>query len=117
MGKLPLGTSHIRYTYRVYRKNASKRGIPFALSMKEYRAIVVLNCHYCGSSPKVGYHQLTPVPLNGVDRVDPDLGYTPENCVPACSTCNKLKSNRPVEDFLQHIRRIYEHIESTFKKD
>ena len=113
MNKLPLGTSHIRYVFRAYRKNAKQRGIPFALSMAEFRSIVVLNCIYCGAAPKIGFSlSRVPIPLNGIDRVDSQLGYSPDNCVPACTSCNKLKSNRSREDFLNHIRKIYGHQES-----
>ena len=113
MNKLPLGTSHIRYVFRAYKKNAQRRGISFALSMAEFRSIVVLNCIYCGAAPTIGFSSLkVAIPLNGIDRVDSQVGYSLDNCVPACTSCNKLKSNGSREDFLNHIRKIYGHQES-----
>jgi hypothetical protein len=46
---------------------------------------------------------------NGIDRIDSSRGYTPENTVPCCSTCNLMKSDSTHEAFLAHIEAIYAH--------
>jgi 5-methylcytosine-specific restriction endonuclease McrA len=29
--------------------------------------------------------------VQGIDRVDNSIGYTPDNCVPCCTQCNRIK--------------------------
>jgi len=57
------------------------------------------------------YFALQAIPINGIDRVDSSIGYEMKNCVTACADCNKLKSNRPLGEFLELVRRIYVHQE------
>ena len=45
---------------------------------------------------------------NGIDRLDSAFGYRLGNCVPCCSTCNRMKSNMGSTDFQNHIRSIAE---------
>ena len=118
MAGLPFGTSHVREVFRDYKRSAKKRGIPFKLSMADFRTIVVKYCHYCGAAPSIREYTMTKkkIPLNGVDRVNSDLGYTMSNCVPACKECNMLKSTRTLDEFLDHIRRVYEHTKDLLKK-
>lgn len=50
-------------------------------------------CHYCGTfCPRwsQGYW---------VDRIDNDIGYRPDNCLPACKPCNFKKTNDGPEQF------------------
>ena len=109
MRKLPVGTSHIRYVFRQYRKNARKRGIPFDISITEFRHLAAMNCTYCGEPPRMRKWERSAIPINGIDRVDSSIGYEMKNCVTACSNCNKLKSNKPLDEFLELVRRIYVH--------
>ena len=109
MRKLPVGTSHIRYVYRMYRKNAKRRGIQFDISIAEFRQLAVLNCTYCGEPPRMRKWVHQSIPINGIDRVDSSIGYEMKNCVTACSDCNKLKSNKPRDEFMELIGRIYVH--------
>ena len=109
MGKLPVGTSHVRYVFRQYRRNAKKRGIPFNISIDDFRALATMNCTYCGEPPRMRYFALQAIPINGIDRVDSSIGYEMKNCVTACSDCNKLKSNKPRDEFMALIGRIYVH--------
>ena len=48
---------------------------------------------------------------NGIDRVNSDLEYTKENCVPCCFDCNKLKSNRDLNEFKEKIEKVYKHLQ------
>ena len=45
----------------------------------------------------------------GIDRMDNDLGYTTENTVPCCTTCNMLKGTMPYDDFMAWIARLTEY--------
>jgi hypothetical protein len=46
---------------------------------------------------------------NGLDRIDSTKGHTLDNVVPCCWPCNWAKSNRTREEFLAHIRMIFNH--------
>ena len=65
-------------------------------------------CHYCGASPRQHspyisskgrlWRRVDPewaravtAKVQGIDRVDNSKGYSPENCVPCCATCNRIK--------------------------
>ncbi len=87
--------------YRFYMGAAKKRGKEFLLSPEDFSEIIVLPCVYCGDGRKVG-----------VDRIDNSLGYTKENSAPCCKTCNYMKKNHSVEDFLSHIKKIHDHQKS-----
>jgi len=54
------------------------------------------SCAYCGST----------IETIGLDRVDNDLGYEPNNVVGCCSYCNAFKSNGTVEEFVERCRKI-----------
>jgi len=80
------------------------------LTPEQFKALILRDCFYCGVEPlqtiKFPYETLF---YNGIDRVDSNLGYVPENCVPCCKFCNYAKHNRSKEDFLTWLRRAYEH--------
>jgi hypothetical protein len=56
-------------------------------------------CNYCGDKINGG----------GIDRVDSSMGYEPDNCVPCCPNCNRMKMALSVSDFLSHIQKIINH--------
>jgi hypothetical protein len=64
------------------RSNAIKRGIQFNLTITDFQFLTIRNCYYCTSNEKIG-----------IDRIDNDLGYIVNNCVPCCKLCN-LTRNR-----------------------
>ena len=106
-----------------YKSGAAKRGLDWALSLKDFRDLTQLNCVYCNSEPvQLNYFENAPslqrespnrdwslytILFNGVDRVDSALGYTVDNCVPCCKYCNRAKSDMTFEEFKEHIERIY----------
>lgn len=48
------------------------------------------NCYYCGIETKPTF-----------DRLDSDIGYEKGNVVTACNTCNRMKGNIKVSDFIE----------------
>lgn len=84
------------HKYRNYQYNAKRRDIKFFLTREQVEIITSQPCFYCGSNKSVG-----------IDRVDNNIGYLVENCVPCCMICNKMKINYSLEDFLNHIINIY----------
>lgn len=86
--------------YSVYKLSAKVRKIQFALTLEQFKQFWQQPCSYCGSD-------LTTI---GLDRVDNSIGYTLTNVVPCCITCNRMKMTLPVEQFVTHIRKLFNHL-------
>ena len=91
--KTPMGR------YRYYKCRVGKRGFEFLLTLEKFTEIISKFCIYCGENEKP----------RGIDRVDNLLGYTIENSVPSCNSCNMMKKIMTKEEFLSHIEKIYLH--------
>lgn len=97
------------------------------LSFELFKEVSSKPCAYCGTSnsriirdrrydkrsstTKGGLMSDTTLKINGIDRIDSGIGYTKENCVPCCPTCNCAKNAMTQDDFKQWIRRVYKHLE------
>ena len=91
----------------VYERNAKKRGHTWGLTREQFVGLINAPCHYCGAERTLrSYRHHDELHHNGVDRVDNSQGYTPENCVPCCKTCNTAKASMSVEEFLGWARRV-----------
>lgn len=105
--------SAFKIVYRTVRLTAKQRGLEFGLTEEQVYKINQRPCAYCGDSP----HSVSKVRnrfgksyiYNGIDRVDNNVGYTYENCVACCEWCNKSKLAHGVDDFKEHISKIYSH--------
>ena len=86
--------------YKVYIKAATERGFDITIDFDIFSALVNTVCHYCNHS--------TPGEVNGIDRVDNTIGYTKENCVSCCWTCNRMKHAYHKNFFLQKCHIIKE---------
>lgn len=91
--------------YCEYRNNAKRRGIDFNLTPDEFKFLVSQPCHYCGGNSKDRFAKSRG---NGIDRKDSSKGYTIDNCVPCCATCNFVKNKMSYNDFILYIRQLYE---------
>lgn len=89
--------------YRVYKGGAKQRGISFSLTRDEFETFWQKPCSYCGDAIK----------SIGIDRVDNDVGYTIENCIPCCERCNKMKLQLGFDEFIEHCKRIAAKFSST----
>lgn len=114
----------LRYLYQNYICNASTRKYAFELTLEQFRDLTAKDCHYCGKHPSAsclkswrGMNPETtknqPYIYNGVDRVDNAVGYVVGNCVPCCKICNIMKQGLSKTEFLNHIRSIFLHEESS----
>lgn len=45
----------------------------------------------------------------GIDRIDNALGYTLDNIVPCCRTCNFMKQTSNQKDFINKCKQISTH--------
>ena len=101
--------------YRDYKAQAKKRKLVFNLSKEEFKDITSKNCYYCDkpkenisksrykSKNTSGYYV-----YNGIDRVNPSIGYIIDNVVSCCKNCNIAKMSLTQDEFFNMIRKIYE---------
>jgi hypothetical protein len=82
--------------YREYKFNAKDRGIVFDLTKDDFESFWQKPCHYCDS----------PIETIGIDRKDNSIGYTLDNCLSCCITCNSSKSKRTYEEFIEHCKKV-----------
>jgi hypothetical protein len=92
---------------RTYKGSATDRSLSFSLTDSETCYLLSQPCYYCGQNP---YRHSNGV-YSGIDRVDNDEGYEPNNCVSCCSRCNRMKAKRPAQEFLDWAQRVrdYQH--------
>lgn len=96
-----------------YRSNARNRNHVFNLSFEDFRILVNQDCFYCGEMPSIEIKTNRDeriAKFNGIDRLDNDLGYENENCVPCCTNCNYRKHTLSFDDFISWIRKTYLHL-------
>lgn len=110
--KLPSGEAAFNELYNSYRNKGLGRKRNFDLSKEQFRLLTSMDCAYCGSSPsqvnKTGSGDT--YIYNGIDRIDSSRGYTWTNCNPCCKHCNFAKMNFTLDEWLEHIKRIYCHM-------
>jgi hypothetical protein len=111
---LPLGEGAKRAILSKYKKWARHRNHSWELSDDLFFGLTQKNCFYCGDPPSKQYlaRHYGAFIYNGVDRCDNTKGYTPNNCVSCCNTCNLAKRKLSIKDFIQHIRKIAKYTES-----
>jgi hypothetical protein len=119
------GTASYNHFFAHTKRSAEQRGRDFALTKEQYIDFTSKNCHYCGEPPvsknlylkidgtfQKGTHRKflkkqtienAWVLMGSIDRINSDLGYTVDNCVPSCWPCNEMKSDRSTDIFLSHI--------------
>ena len=85
--------------YASCKGGARTRNIPFEITFAEYEAFILdAVCSYClGPLPKSG---------GGLDRIDSSQGYTIDNVVPCCFTCNTMFGAQSKEEAYAHMQRI-----------
>ncbi len=113
----PPGESGMNGLIAAYKAGAIARKLDFLLTSEEFRQITSMNCHYCGQLPT----QISPVRgrkmtkegiensiylYNGIDRVNNNIGYIFNNCVPCCKICNYAKRKMTEEEFIQWAYRL-----------
>jgi hypothetical protein len=100
------------YLYHVVkgRKSAKEKG--FGLTKECFRLTSQMNCYYCGAEPTLsnGYRPWHPkIKINGLDRVDPSMGYFDNNVVACCKDCNTAKLDKTEEEFISWLIRVATH--------
>ena len=88
--------------YMVYQRNAKKKNRDFQLSEEEFVEISNLPCTYCGEYSDTYNGE----PFNGIDRIDSNIGYVLDNCVSCCATCNRMKMDLGVAEWISKMQQI-----------
>ena len=77
------------------KKEAKRRNINFSLSFELYESqLWGKPCHYCESD----------IEITGLDRKNSNKGYSSDNVVPCCHSCNTKKSTKPYEQFIVEVK-------------
>ena len=109
-GNRAFGEACFNRLYINYKHNAINRGFSFNLPKDAFRKLTKENCFYCGKEPSQvakGKNNNGEYLYNGVDRINPSMGYFEENVVSCCKRCNSAKHNFQQEDFYKWIESIY----------
>lgn len=97
---------HLEIHYKHYVSGSLKRGYgDVELNFDEFKILVTSPCHYC--------NKRNTEEANGIDRVNNDLGYTRDNCVPACWKCNRMKHFYHPDFFMEKCKIISKRAEPT----
>jgi hypothetical protein len=103
------GEGSFNAVFNLYLRQAENRGYAFHLDKKTFSELTKSPCTYCGDPPSNKYRVRGgngDYIYSGVDRIDPSIGYTKENSVACCGTCNQMKWDMPREVFLRHVEKI-----------
>lgn len=99
-----------------FKSSAKTRNLLWELSLEEFEKVSKENCFYCGepahelrSLSWAGRNKSTYVKYiaNGIDRIDSNKGYSINNIVSCCPTCNIMKNKFSLDVFYDKIRKIY----------
>ena len=110
----------INALYAKYKLDAKIRKFKWRLSIEDFKLLINGNCFYCGeesSNRRIVQHSLNGVDIllyNGIDRINSKKGYTFTNSVSCCAVCNSFKNNRPMENFLAHVKKIHDYLNLGF---
>lgn len=88
----------MRSRVNTYHHNARYHNHTFNLSDKLAMLLFASLCSYCGKHPSMG-----------IDRINNFVGYEPKNCTPCCGLCNRMKSNRELQEFLSWAESVRQH--------
>lgn len=99
--------SRYKSIYARYRNEAKRRNLDFSMEFDEYYKLATKPCYYCGkfsNKQKVKYG--IEIKFNGIDRVDNTKGYSSDNIVSCCKSCNTKKLAVTPEI----VRKVYEFL-------
>jgi len=82
-----------------YVKGAKKRDINFTLKKNTFNELILNPCFYC--------NYIQEGEVNGIDRIDNNKGYTDDNVVTCCQTCNEAKGSQHPQEFIDKMNSIY----------
>jgi hypothetical protein len=102
----------INKIWHSYLGNARHKAISFELDRDTFARLLTGNCYYCGLLPSKRVrltHRTCNFLWNGIDRLNNDRGYEPDNVVSCCSVCNFRKGTTSSDEFLAWIASVARH--------
>ena len=99
-----------------YITGAKVRGFDFDLTDKEFDDLIYGNCFYCGVKPSEylsdkKFNKTDEIfERNGIDRINPSLGYSKDNTVSCCAICNMMKMDLDFKSFLKKVTQIHNNL-------
>jgi len=118
--KTPMGVASMRNTMHNYKVGAKKRGLEWDLTEEQFEEITQQDCYYCGAKPnnnsKGNHGNNGNYIYNGLDRIDNFKGYTKDNIVPCCKTCNFAKRDLTIQEFKDWTLDLYMYIKKEMKE-
>lgn len=105
---LPPGVAAKNNLILVYKKGATKRGLSYDLTVEQFTELTSSCCHYCNRPPNPSHFPVAKgvngaYQYNGIDRKDNTSGYTTENCISACTECNRAKGVLTYDEFVAYL--------------
>lgn len=109
--------------FKVQYSHLKRRNTKFGgdvISFDEFKEKSKQPCFYCGLEySKIIEDRLnkcvkgkrlsdTIIKINGIDRLNSNIGYSSDNTVPCCKYCNTAKNTMSIEDFKKWVVRVYE---------
>ena len=112
----PLSSDYKQATAGAYSRaqaSAKRRGYSFELSARTFDRLVRSRCTLCGllATDLTPFHfagRTIDRQINGLDRIDSDMGYTVANVQTLCAECNYRKGTSRPGRLLDHAFRIVE---------
>lgn len=123
VNRIEYGKASKNILFKTYKDAAKNRNLEFDLSFDEFIKITSDQCYYCGIMPYKKVRNGRKIKFNGdyiyngIDRVNNLIGYTIENCVSCCETCNRAKLQMSKRDFYNWIQRVYNHSYGDLRKE
>jgi hypothetical protein len=107
----PTGESSKNRLFNNYIQGAKRRNLLFDIDKEYFFELTKKNCHYCGIQPfrstkGINKNGNGHILYNGIDRKEPNLGYTKDNSVSCCKNCNYAKGTMTYLEFNQYIERL-----------
>lgn len=106
-----VGVAGTNSLYTRYRRGAQYRNLEFSLTKEEFKKLLFESCYYCKDGLKSIWRRSEvnqKLEYNGIDRVDPKMGYVLNNVVTCCKDCNIAKTDFTKEEFFSIVKKIYE---------
>jgi hypothetical protein len=114
-----------KYVFKSIKHGAKSRNLDFMIEFDDFLRVAKSPCAYCGDVDtknkwsyvgesssssfleSVNNRNLYDLRINGLDRVNSSLGYTVNNVVSCCASCNRAKMDLSLDEFLLKIKKIY----------
>ncbi len=110
--KIPFSERAFNEVLTSYKIHAKHKGREWNLTNNEVKLLISQPCFYCGivnSNCKKLKDKKECFYYNGIDRIDNSKSYEQGNVVSCCGVCNRAKHAMTQTDFLNWVKRVYEH--------